>query len=92
MPLSLAPLLSPRSIAYLGASRRPDTPGNDMMRMIRKGGFPGAVFGVNPAYDEVEGYPCVPSFAELPAPGKPPLRIIRIMSLPGVSGRRLAPR
>jgi acyl-CoA synthetase (NDP forming) len=76
MPLSLAPLLSPRSIAYLGASRRPDTPGNDMMRMIRKGGFPGAVFGVNPAYDEVEGYPCVPSFAELPAP--PDLAVLSV--------------
>jgi acyl-CoA synthetase (NDP forming) len=62
----LAPLLSPRSIAFVGASARPDTPGNDMMRMIRRGGFPGIVHAVNPGHREIEGYPCVPGLADLP--------------------------
>ena len=63
----LAPLLSPRSIAFVGASARPNTPGNDMMRMIRRGGFAGLVHAVNPGHREIEGYPCVPGLADLPA-------------------------
>jgi acyl-CoA synthetase (NDP forming) len=62
----LAPLLSPRSIAFVGASVRPNAPGNDMMRMIRRGGFPGIVHAVNPGHREIEGYPCVPGLADLP--------------------------
>jgi acyl-CoA synthetase (NDP forming) len=63
----LDPLLSPRSIAFVGASARPDTPGHDMMRMIRRAGFGGIVHAVNPGYRDVEGYPCVPALADLPA-------------------------
>lgn len=65
MIASLRSLLSPRSIAFVGASQRANTPGNDMMRMIRKGGFTGSVIGVNSGYPEVEGYPCVPSLLDL---------------------------
>ncbi|MCC7272951.1 MAG: CoA-binding protein, partial [Alphaproteobacteria bacterium] len=64
----LTPLLAPRSIAFVGASARPDTPGNDMMRMVRRGGFAGRVMAVNPTAREVEGYPCVPRLADLDAP------------------------
>ena len=64
----LAPLLSPRSIAFVGASVRPNAPGNDMMRMIRRGGFAGLVHAVNPGHREIEGYPCVPGLADLAAP------------------------
>ncbi len=72
----LAPLLSPRSIAFVGASARPDTPGRDMMRAIRRGGFGGRVTAVNPNYAEIEGYPCVGSLAELPAP--PDLAVLAV--------------
>src|SRR5579883_1266819 len=63
----LRPLLAPRSIAFVGASARPNTPGCDMMRMIRRGGYEGAVYAVNPNHVEIEGYPCCPSLADLPA-------------------------
>jgi acyl-CoA synthetase (NDP forming) len=62
----LTPLLSPRSIAFVGASARPNTPGHDMMRMVRRGGFAGTVHAVNPNYREIDGFPCVPSLADLP--------------------------
>jgi acetate---CoA ligase (ADP-forming) len=62
----LTPLLSPRSIAFVGASAKPNTPGYDMMRMVHRGGFAGTVHAVNPNYREIEGYPCVPSLADLP--------------------------
>ncbi len=61
----LVPLLSPRSIAFVGASQRPDTPGNEMLRMVRQGGFGGEVFAVNPGHREVEGFPCVPALTDL---------------------------
>ena len=72
----LAPLLAPRSIAFVGASARPNTPGHDMMRMIRRGGFGGVVHAVNPNNREIEGYPCVASLADLPAP--PDLAVLSV--------------
>lgn len=61
----LDPLLSPRSIAFVGASAKRDTPGHDMMRMVRNGGFKGDVFAINPNYAEIEGFPCVPDLRRL---------------------------
>jgi acyl-CoA synthetase (NDP forming) len=66
MSHKLTPLLAPRSIAFVGASARKDTPGNGMMQTIRRGGFAGSVRAVNPNYREIEGYPCVPRLADLP--------------------------
>ena len=74
----LDPLLSPRSIAFVGASTRPDTPGHDMMRMIRAGGYKGIVYGVNPNYREIEGFPCVPDLGSLPSP--PDLAVLAVRS------------
>lgn len=62
----LAPLLAPRTIAFVGASGRPDTPGNDMLRTVRRGGFAGRAWGINPGYAEVDGFPFVPSLGDLP--------------------------
>jgi acyl-CoA synthetase (NDP forming) len=62
----LDPLLAPRSIAFVGASQRPNTPGNDTVREARSGGFEGALYPINPRYDEVEGLPCFASIDELP--------------------------
>src|SRR5712692_8634509 len=62
----LAPLLAPRSIAFVGASPRPNTPGNHMLRMIARAGFSGDIFPINPNYREVEGRRCYAALAELP--------------------------
>ena len=64
----LAPLLAPRSIALVGASLRPNTPGHDMVRMIRRGGYRGTVHAVNPNYATIEGYPCVATLSDIPEP------------------------
>jgi acyl-CoA synthetase (NDP forming) len=64
----LSPLLSPRSIAFVGASPRPDTPGNDMLKMIVRSGFAGAIYPINPNYREIEGRRCYAGFADLPEP------------------------
>ena len=62
----LDPLLAPRSIGFLGASQRRDTPGNDMVRIAVAGGFDGALYPINPRYSEVEGLTCLPSIDDLP--------------------------
>ncbi len=64
----LAPLLAPSSVALVGASRREGSVGHAMVETLRRGGFGGRVHCVNPRYDEVGGWPCLPTLADLPAP------------------------
>ena len=64
----LQPLLAPRSIAVVGASPRPDTPGNDVMRQLRQAGFLGELYPINPKYDSVEGARAYPDLAAVPGP------------------------
>lgn len=64
----LAPLLSPRSIAFVGASERKGSPGNNAILEAVRGGFPGKLYPINPRYKEIEGIPCFPSLRELPEP------------------------
>lgn len=58
--------MAPRAVAFVGASPRPNTPGNDMLRMIRQCGFAGGIYPINPRYQEVEGFRCFPSLEALP--------------------------
>ena len=59
-------LLSPRSIAVLGATDRGDIPSLPQ-RFLRMHGYAGEIFPVNPRLTEVEGLRCYPSVAALPA-------------------------
>lgn len=62
----LAALLQPRSIAVVGASARPGSPGNEVLVNLRKGGFDGPLYAINPARDSIGGLPCFASLVELP--------------------------
>ena len=64
----LRPLLEARSVAIVGASTRPGSFGNALVRQVLSGGFAGSVQPVNPRYREVQGLRCVPSLADLPHP------------------------
>jgi len=66
MPHRLDPLLRPRSVAVVGASARPDSMGDWALRNLSRGGFDGAVYPVNPNYEEIQGIPCFASLATLP--------------------------
>ncbi len=68
MPHYLDPLVRPDSIAVVGASRRAGAVGNTVLKNLLKGEFPGALYAVNPRYDEIEGVPCYPSLSALPQP------------------------
>jgi acyl-CoA synthetase (NDP forming) len=60
----LRPLLSPASIAVVGASENPG-PGLQVLENLKRLGYPGRVYPVNPRYREVAGLPCFPSLADL---------------------------
>ena len=63
---SLEPLLAPRSVAVVGAGRRPGSVGRTILLNIRDAGFAGPLYAVSPHGGDIEGIPCVPSVAELP--------------------------
>lgn len=65
-PHRLDPLLRPASIAFVGASVRPNTPGNTMVRAAALDGYAGRLYAINPKYTEVEGVPCFPGVDALP--------------------------
>ena len=65
-PCRLDPLLKPRSIAVVGASARPGSPGNEVLVNLRKGSFSGDLFAVNPGSDSIDGLACYPSLSALP--------------------------
>ncbi len=64
----LDPLLRPRSLAVVGASRRAGSVGHTLIRHLIQGGFAGAIYPVNPKYDDIEGLACASTLADLPEP------------------------
>jgi len=59
-------MLEARSVAVIGASAREGTPGHQTLVELRKGGFDGTVFPVNPKYDELDGLRCFASITAVP--------------------------
>ena len=80
-------LLNPRSVAVIGASNRPDRVGTVVMRNLVAGGFAGAIYPVNPKYDQVQGFRAYTRPDELPA--APDLAIVCTppATVPGLVGR-----
>lgn len=62
----LRALFAPASIAFLGASERPNTPASRGLRNCLRHGFAGALYPVNPKYPELFGTRCHASLAALP--------------------------
>jgi acetate---CoA ligase (ADP-forming) len=58
---SMRAVFAPRSIAVIGASRRPGQLGNEIVRNLRATGFQGPLYVVNPHALEVESLPAYPS-------------------------------
>ena len=58
-------LFAPRSVAVVGASPRKTSSGRAVLENLRGGGFPGAIYLVNPRYDEIEGVSAVASYDAL---------------------------
>ncbi len=65
---ALEAMLEARSVAVVGASAREGSVGHQSLVELRKGGFDGEVFPVNPKYDEILGWRCHASVREIGRP------------------------
>ena len=65
---ALERMLEARSVAVVGASVKEGSLGHQMMVELFRGGYDGAIYPVNPGYDEVLGRRCYPSIADVPEP------------------------
>lgn len=59
-------LLSPSSVAVIGASGDARKTSGLLIAFLRKHGFQGRLYPVNPRYEEIDGLRCYASVAELP--------------------------
>ncbi|MGL4677270.1 MAG: acetate--CoA ligase family protein [Brevinema sp.] len=58
-------LLAPKSVALVGASTKTESLGYQMIEMIKKSGYEGEVYLINPRYEEILGYKCYPSLESI---------------------------
>ncbi|MBB5938409.1 bifunctional acetate--CoA ligase family protein/GNAT family N-acetyltransferase [Streptomyces zagrosensis] len=65
---SLQPLLRPRSIAVVGAGRKPTSVGRAVLKNMRRAGFTGRLYAVNPHAHSIEHTPVYPDVTSLPHP------------------------
>lgn len=61
-------LFAPRSVALVGASPRPGSLGNAILRNLRDAGFPGRLDLVNPRHPEIDGLRVATSLRDLAVP------------------------
>lgn len=64
----LDPLMKPRSIAYIGASETPGSPGHALIYQVKRYGYDGAIYPVNPKYESIQGVDCFASIGDIPEP------------------------
>lgn len=74
----LSRLLTPHSIAVIGASESPEKVGAIALKNIQDSGFPGAIFPVNPKLSVISDLKCYPDVASLPI--APDLAVLAIPS------------
>ncbi|HLB26386.1 MAG TPA: CoA-binding protein [Dehalococcoidia bacterium] len=59
-------IFHPRSIAVVGASANPDTPGYDYLHALQTFGYAGGIYPVNPRAEEILGLPSYASLRDVP--------------------------
>ena len=73
---SLERLFRPRSVALIGASTDPKKIGGRPLHFLRKHGFEGEIWPVNPHAVEIEGYRSYPDVDSLP--GVPDIAVVLV--------------
>jgi acetyltransferase len=93
---NLETLLSPRSIAIVGASSRAGALGQRVLENVIDSGFDGTIFAVNPKRVEIDDEWWVPSVADLPVAPDLAIIVTPAKTVPGIiaelgaKGTRLA--
>src|SRR5919198_4137188 len=62
----LGALFEPRSVALIGASAEATSISARPLRLLRQHGFRGAIYPVNPKYDQLQGLTVYPSIGAVP--------------------------
>ncbi|HEY5888853.1 MAG TPA: GNAT family N-acetyltransferase, partial [Acidimicrobiales bacterium] len=65
---SVARLLTPRSVAVVGAGRSPGGAGHEVLANLLRAHFTGRLYPVNPHADGIGGVPAFPRLADVPGP------------------------
>ncbi len=80
------PLFHPNSVAFIGASNKPDKWGSIILSNLISGGFKGPIYPVNPGEAEIQGLKSYPRIAHVP--DTPDLAVIVVPppSVPQVIG------
>lgn len=65
---ALDSFLAPASIAVIGASPNPAVIRGALLHLLRRNGYGGRLYPVNPSYQEIDGLPCYPSVQAIGAP------------------------
>ncbi len=63
---ALQRMLSPKSIAIVGVSSDFNKLNGRPMKFLLDKGYAGAIYPVNPKYEEIAGIKCYPSVLDLP--------------------------
>ena len=64
---AISRLLKPRSVAVIGASADPTKTAGRPVAYLKKLGFSGDIFPINPKVEQVDGLKCYPDIASLPS-------------------------
>ncbi len=59
---------APQSIALIGASRDQDKIPGRLLSMLRKNGYPGRIYPINPNYGDIDGLKCYKAIADVGQP------------------------
>ena len=68
MPHPLDTFFAPDSIALIGASRDLEKIPGRLLSMLRKNGFAGKIYPINPNYGDIDGLKCYPAIADVGQP------------------------
>lgn len=63
---AISRLMRPKSVAVIGASADASKTSGRPIAYLKKHGFDGAVYPINPRYDTIDGLTCYPNVAALP--------------------------
>ncbi|MEZ5714175.1 MAG: acetate--CoA ligase family protein [Paracoccaceae bacterium] len=80
----LSGLLSPRSVAVIGASANTEGWSGAALPVLRRLGFAGEIYPVNPKYEELHGIPCYPSVTAIPGDVDAALMFVPQRALPQI--------
>jgi acetyltransferase len=63
--MSIESMISPASVAVLGASNRKSSVGDAVMTNIISGGYSGKLYPINPSHDTIHGLKCYKNIVDI---------------------------